>query len=120
MCVSLLTALVLFIMAVDTASDWSEDACHALGLLLHYFLLQAFVWMAAEALLVYFLLVKVQKHVHRQFAWFCFAAAVCKCSFGIQYKLGRKSITTILVHCNSIYLPIYLSIYLSIYQFVHG
>lgn len=47
---SLLVAIIVFIAGIDTAPKGSKEGCRAVGILLHYFLLQSFFWMVAVAL----------------------------------------------------------------------
>lgn len=55
--ISLLAVLVIFIAGIDKTGN--AAGCRAVALLLHYFLLSAFFWMAVEAYNLYVRLIKV-------------------------------------------------------------
>ena len=54
---ALLGVLILFVAGIDKTGN--PDACRAVALLLHYFLLSSFCWMAVEAYNLYVRLIKV-------------------------------------------------------------
>lgn len=54
---SLLFALILFLSGIEATSN--TTVCKAVALLLHFFLLSMFGWMAAHALLAYYKLVDI-------------------------------------------------------------
>lgn len=55
--VTLFIVLILFLSGVEATS--SKAACKAVSLLLHFFLLSMFGWMASHALLVYYKFVDI-------------------------------------------------------------
>ena len=57
LCSTLLIVLVLFVAGISATSN--RAACRTVAILMHYFLLSAFMWMSAEATVLYILLVKV-------------------------------------------------------------
>ncbi|XP_065197525.1 uncharacterized protein LOC135829047 [Sycon ciliatum] len=58
LCITLFLALLLFVSAVAPAA-WSKGLCQAVALVLHALLLMAFMWMSADATLLYTQLVIV-------------------------------------------------------------
>ncbi|XP_065193459.1 adhesion G-protein coupled receptor G2-like [Sycon ciliatum] len=57
LCTTLLTIMILFIAGIRATSN--KAACQSVAIIMHYLLLSAFLWMSAEAALLYTQLVKV-------------------------------------------------------------
>ena len=58
LCFTLLLVLILFVAAIERASS-RKPVCKAVAIAMHYLLLMVFMWMAAQATLMYYRLVKV-------------------------------------------------------------
>ena len=72
LCTSLLCVLIVFVSGVDRGS-LSEDACRIVAVLVHYFLLVAFLWMLIEAYFMYLAFVKVWRDHGDNVMWKCAA-----------------------------------------------
>ena len=90
LCVSLLTAEVIFMFGITETSN--SLYCSLISILLHYFFLASFAWMFLEGYQIYELLVKVfdtsrNSHLkHYAFGYFVPTVIVCL-SLGIDYGL---------------------------------
>ncbi|XP_065197526.1 adhesion G-protein coupled receptor D1-like [Sycon ciliatum] len=58
LCTTLFLVLLLFVSAVEPAA-WNRGLCQTIAFLMHYLLLMAFMWMSADATLLYTQLVTV-------------------------------------------------------------
>ena len=85
LCVALLGLYIAFIFS-GVASKWPAGACGFFSAVLHYFMLAYFFWTSAEALFLYFKLVKVFSgrgfflrnylYISMAVAWSKFAATI--------------------------------------------
>ncbi|XP_033111939.1 adhesion G-protein coupled receptor G2-like [Anneissia japonica] len=57
LCGSLLGLYIVFIVGIDRTAN--RNGCTAVGALLHYFLLSSIFWMGVQALIMYYLFVKI-------------------------------------------------------------
>ena len=77
MCFSLLGLFVVFVLSAQ-ASEIPDGLCGLFSALLHYFMLAYFFWTAAEALYLYFKLVKIfvgQSFFVRNYVYIAMATA---------------------------------------------
>ncbi|XP_065193055.1 fibrillin-2-like [Sycon ciliatum] len=74
LCTTLLTIMILFIAGIRATSN--RAACQSVAIIMHYLLLSAFLWMSAEATLLYTQLVKVFGGTP---AWFAKAVLATVC-----------------------------------------
>lgn len=75
LCLSLAALLAIFIAGVDKTK--SAASCHSVSVLIHFFTVSTFLWMAVESVSLYRSVVKIFKRRTNKklFFWCCFAAA---------------------------------------------